>query len=202
LKDSSTMQKEKISIIISSYLGEYKGCAVNRIELFNKAILSILLNKYDNFEIIVVADGCHITIEQISRYADNRIKSIMIPKQKENFGGQRNYGLQIATGEYICYLDTDDYFLDYHLEFIVKSFTHTDDWIWFTDVYDGKRRGYVNSLNDYSLGTSNIAHRRKIKVEWGNGYGHDQNIFSNYLKYNRFQMQGKGDSGYVVCHIP
>lgn len=74
---------------------------------------SILNQSYKDFEIILVDDGSPDSCPQIcDDYAlrDNRVKVIHKPN-----GGQadaRNVGLEAASGDYICYVDSDDYLAD------------------------------------------------------------------------------------------
>lgn len=91
---------EKISIIVPVY----------NVEKYLKDCLSSILNQtFSNFELILVDDGSQDDSGKIcDEFAlkDNRIKVI----HKEN-GGQssaRNIGLDIAKGEYIIFVDSDD----------------------------------------------------------------------------------------------
>jgi len=91
----------KISIIVPVYKVE---------QYIHKCIDSILNQTLNDFELILVNDGSPDQCGQIcDEYAkcDSRIKVI----HKEN-GGQasaRNMGLDIATGEYIGFVDSDDW---------------------------------------------------------------------------------------------
>jgi len=92
---------KKISVIIPVY----------NVEKYLKRCLDSLLNqKYKNVELIVVNDGSPDNSQKIiDEYAkkDSRVVSII----KEN-GGQasaRNLGLTKATGDYISFIDSDDY---------------------------------------------------------------------------------------------
>ena len=90
-----------ISVIIPVY---------NTEKYINKCINSVLNQTLSNIEIIVVDDGstdhsCEI-IEQY-KIKDNRIKII---RQKNLYAGvARNNGLKNAIGEYVYFLDSDDF---------------------------------------------------------------------------------------------
>jgi glycosyltransferase involved in cell wall biosynthesis len=97
---------EKISIIIPIY----------NVEKYIRRCLDSVINQtYKNLEIILVDDGSTDQSGKIcDRYAleDNRI--IVIHKTNEGLSDARNAGLDIAMGEYILYVDGDDYVtLDY-----------------------------------------------------------------------------------------
>ncbi len=90
-----------ISIIIPIYKVE---------KYLNKCVDSVLNQKFKDLEIILVDDGSPDECPQIcDEYAqkDSRIKVI----HKENGGSSdaRNSGIRIATGEYLMFLDSDDY---------------------------------------------------------------------------------------------
>ena len=92
---------DTISIIIPCYNMEQK---------IGKCISSIKKQSYENFEAIFVDDGStdktkNIIEEQIKN--DERMKYF----HKENGGvsSSRNYGIEKATGAYICFIDSDDY---------------------------------------------------------------------------------------------
>ena len=94
--------KEMVSIIIPVY---------NREKYLRKTLESIINQSYKNLEIIIVNDCSTDNSEKICiEYAkkDKRIKYI---KNEKNSGVSktRNNGLDIATGKYIGFVDSDDY---------------------------------------------------------------------------------------------
>lgn len=95
------MNDKKISIIVPVYNVE---------DFVGKCIESILNQSYKNLEIILVDDGSTDNSGKIcDEYAtrDSRIKVI----HKENGGpsAARNMGLDVASGEYISFVDSDDF---------------------------------------------------------------------------------------------
>ena len=85
-----------------------------------KCISSIITQSYGNFELILIDDGSIDKSGEICdsfSEKDNRIK--VIHKVNEGVSSARNYGLKQARGEYICFVDSDDYVLnDYLLNLI------------------------------------------------------------------------------------
>lgn len=75
-----------------------------------KCINSIIGQSYQNLEIILIDDGskdnCPAICDEFARI-DSRIK--VIHKQNEGLGMARNTGIEQATGQYICFFDSDDY---------------------------------------------------------------------------------------------
>lgn len=91
----------KISVIVPIY---------NSAKNLKKCIESILGQTYKNFELILVNDGSTDDSKEIINYyasIDNRV----IPIHQKNMGVSeaRNVGLKIASGEYINFIDSDDY---------------------------------------------------------------------------------------------
>ena len=92
----------KVSVIIPVYNVE------NYIE---KCLESVINQTIDEIEIIVVNDGStDLSKERINKYL-NKYKDKIKYLEKENGGlsSARNYGMKFATGEYIAFLDGDDY---------------------------------------------------------------------------------------------
>ena len=96
-------KKSKIlfSVIIPTY---------NRAGIIDRAIESVLAQTYQNWELIVVDDGStDNTKEIVMSYNDERIKYFW--KENEERSIARNYGIEKASGNYISFLDDDDYYL-------------------------------------------------------------------------------------------
>lgn len=92
----------KISVIITIFNSE---------KYLEKCLDSLINQKFQNFEIICVDDGSSDNSMSILKHyqiMDNRIKIISLTHK--NAGVARNAGMKIATGEFILFLDSDDYF--------------------------------------------------------------------------------------------
>lgn len=71
---------------------------------------SILNQRYDSIEVILVNDGSTDNSKTVcDEYSKNDKRVKVIHKQNEGVSKARNDGLSIATGKYICFLDADDY---------------------------------------------------------------------------------------------
>ncbi|CAN5385687.1 hypothetical protein BH11BAC3_BH11BAC3_19620 [soil metagenome] len=83
----------------------------NSSQWVQQAIESILGAGYDNMEYLITDDQSNDgTWEIIEQYADSRLKKF---KQQTNIGeyANRNFGLRQCTGEYVLFVDGDDYLL-------------------------------------------------------------------------------------------
>ena len=88
----------------------------NRNALLNRAIQSVLSQKYRDFECIVVDDGSNIHTKDVTySYDDNRLTYF---RHKINMGASaaRNTGIRHAKGELIAFLDDDDEWISSKLE--------------------------------------------------------------------------------------
>lgn len=131
---------KKISIIIPVYNSE--NYIANTIE-------SILNQSYKYFEIIIVNDGStDKSLEICEKYniKDERIK--LVSKRNEGVSQARNSGLQYVTGDYLMFIDSDDYLEENSLKVIAKTMDkyHLDLCIYsWNEVYGGKKK--LISLN-------------------------------------------------------
>jgi glycosyltransferase involved in cell wall biosynthesis len=94
----------------------------NREKVVARAIDSVLEQSLTNFELIVVDDGSSdATAAAIGRYGDPRIRMIRMPR---NAGAcaARNRGIEAATGEIVCFLDSDDVYFPEKLESVRTCF--------------------------------------------------------------------------------
>jgi len=200
----------KVSIVIPSSLQPRKHQASNPEEKLIRAVTSVLMQDYEDKELIIVADGCKQTMDLIydtyrSYMALNPwFKFVYIDKQPTFSGNVRNAGIEAATGDIICYLDADDYLGSDHVTTIVKHFT--GQWVWFNDM---TLQGDVFKERECSLklgfcGTSNIAHLRSMQARWNpsNLYGHDDWAFIQNLQKESPHGVKIETPAYVVCHIP
>lgn len=83
--------------------------AFNREDYICTAINSMLAQEYTDFEILVVDDGStDRTAERVAAYADPRVR-LSVSQSNQGIPASRNRGLELARGEYIALLDSDDY---------------------------------------------------------------------------------------------
>jgi glycosyltransferase involved in cell wall biosynthesis len=90
-------------------------CVYNEEKFVGKAIESILDQTLDDLELIIVNDGStDATLDVIESYDDERI--ILINQENAGLGASRNRGIYYASGEYMTFLDGDDWFSPKALE--------------------------------------------------------------------------------------
>ena len=107
------MNDIKFSIIVPAYnVADYIGDCLD----------SILNQTYKNFEVLVVNDGSTDNTHNICEYYKNKDSRILVfNKTNGGLSDARNYGMKRATGEYIVFIDSDDYIHTNSLEEFSKK---------------------------------------------------------------------------------
>ncbi len=126
---------EKISVIVPIYKVE---------EYLHRCIDSIINQTYTNLEIILVDDGspdnCPMICDEYAK-KDSRIR--VIHKKNGGLSDARNAGLEIATGEYIGFVDSDDWIHKDMYHILYKNIIEKDADI--AECSIKKERNYLNS---------------------------------------------------------
>ena len=104
---------ELVSIIVPVYKVE---------KYLNRCIDSILNQTYINLEIILVDDGSPDNCGKIcEEYAQKDNRVIVIHKENGGLSDARNKGLNIARGEFVSFIDSDDFIDKSMIEVLVKQ---------------------------------------------------------------------------------
>lgn len=109
----------KISVVVPVYnAGDYLAPCLD----------SIIQQTYTNLEIILVNDGSTDgSAEVCERYRrqDSRIRLVHNPLGGGGVGSARNTALPLITGDYVLFVDNDDWLEPNHIEFLYHSLTET-----------------------------------------------------------------------------
>lgn len=112
------MKNPKISIVIPVYNSE---------KYLDRCFKSILDNKYDNLEVIIINDGSSDNSQdKIDEYVKKYPKIFKSINQKnQGIGATRNNGIKESTGKYIMFIDNDDFidedYISTHVKHIQKE---------------------------------------------------------------------------------
>ena len=161
---------KKVSVIIPIY---------NSSKHIKECLESVVNQTYKNIEIIVVDDkSTDNSVEIVKNIKDDRIKIIA---QKQNIGAAmtRNRGIDEALGEYICFLDSDDYWFLDKIEKQV-NFMEENNYTFIYGAYSYLKNGnikkakipkslnYKQSLKNHAIFTStvmlNMEHLKKEDI--------------------------------------
>lgn len=192
------MKETIISVIVPVYNVE---------PYIEKCIESVLNQSFENLELILVNDGSPDRSGKICEdYAkkDSRIK--VVHKENGGLSDARNRGLQIAKGEYIFFLDSDDYIAPKALEVLYKRIREDDadisisNFLYINQNDDEIRQRNIDMpVKDELLSRDEMLEKLTTEkywyfvVAWGKLYR--RNLWMNY----KFPV-GKIHEDEFVCH--
>lgn len=149
--------EEKISIIVPVYNAE---------KTLYKCVESLILQKYRNIEIILINDQSSDSSEEICREFVKKYDFIKYILNQKNFGvsATRNIGLENATGEYVVFVDSDDW-VDYnYCEYLLGELKANDaelviSGFWYHNDIKGlpPERNVFNEEKDIDIKSKNDA---------------------------------------------
>jgi glycosyltransferase involved in cell wall biosynthesis len=172
----------KVSFIIPTF---------NRAYILDNAIQSILKQSYRKWEIVVVDDGStDNTAELVKGYGHSNIKYL----RQENRGpsAARNTALEVVSGDWVAYLDSDNELLANYLAVMTKAVgEHTAALYAFPkgkrtlELYENSKLiKSINDSNDFleELTTKNIF-MRDFHFD-GNGFMHSRRIIDEGFRWD------------------
>lgn len=132
-----------VSIIVPFYNSE---------KYIEQCLLSVQVQTYKDIEVICISDGAEDGSEDIVRkLAEGDPRFRLICQPRANAGQARNTGIKHAVGEYVCFLDSDDFLTPDMIEKMLNKCEETKCDICFCDAddyYDGSGK-YIYSKNRY-----------------------------------------------------
>lgn len=141
-----------ISIIVPVYNVE---------PFISECINSILIQSYKNFELILVNDGSTDNSPTIcEQYAskDKRIK--VIHKANGGLSDARNWGLKFSSGEYVVFLDSDDYWNDcdalFSLYSLLNKYSEVDVVFFRRFTFEENISQHIRYFPQFNLNVSSI----------------------------------------------
>lgn len=189
IKKESRMDMNKISVILPVYKVE---------QYIDRCMETVLNQTYSNLEIILVDDGTPDNCGKIcDQYAqkDSRVKVI----HKENGGAPaaRNDALKICTGEWIAYVDPDDWIELNEFEEVMKVINkdNPDIVIFNTYINIGDKQKLMQAFpEDFTSDNKDFIFQLQLSAlnknfnpylhEWSQGYPWDKVFRASMLKEN------------------
>ena len=149
------MIDKKISIIIPVYNAE---------QHLDQCIESVVNQTYSNLEIILINDGStDSSLDICKKWHKKDSRILLVNKQNEGVSVARNKGLEIASGEMIGFVDSDDYIEpDMYSIMIGDMETYKADVVmcnsWTVTGDYKKKEGYIG-YNDFSVSRKELTKR-------------------------------------------
>lgn len=190
----------RFSVIIPVY---------NKADTIASTIESVLAQTIDDYEIIAVNDGSTDDIfSAVEPYMD-RIK--LISQQNAGVSAARNSGIDVAEGEFVCFLDADDRWKPQHLEALNDAIEKYPQEKFFSTLFvaelaDGTTRSKLDRtaefesiqlIDDYFavvlqkstlINTSTVCIKRELlsvnRFELGEKIGEDTDLWYRIAAYN------------------
>lgn len=179
----------KFSIIVAAYNVE---------KYIEKTIQSITNQSYKNYELIIVNDGStDKTQEILEKYSSN--KQIKIIQQKNmGISGARNSGIKQATGDYIWFIDGDDYIANNALNILQEAIINNNqtDILYFNyteDINNKYRTKQIKTISPECLTYNPSVNFKIIK----------RNFYKqNSLQFNNNKFEDLEFSTMILLHNP
>ena len=167
------MQKIDLSIIIPAYNCE---------KYIEKCIKSIIEQKSDLVEIIIINDGSTDKTQQICKnFAQKHNNIKLINQQNRGVSYSRNIGIQNSNGKYVMFVDADDYLVENSVEAVLKLLTEDVDVLRCSYVVNSKKEEiFTETIFDiykfFQKTNQNVVWGQVIKRELLNDIKFNENL--------------------------
>lgn len=146
-KNYKLINMPRVTVIIPTYK--------RSVEFLSRAVKSVIDQTYKNIEIIVIDDSPSNYIERdnIKKYMDSIVnQDIKYYQNEKNMGGSlaRNRGIELATGEYISFLDDDDEYMPEKIEKQIKFMLYGGNDLSFSNMIMYNSSGIVVDFREYT----------------------------------------------------
>lgn len=169
------MKKGLISIIVPVYKVE---------EYLDRCVESLVNQTYTNLEIILVDDGSPDNSGKLCdewALKDKRIK--VIHKENGGLSDARNKGLDIAIGEYICFVDSDDYLNERYVEQLYDCIIRNNVKISQCNIIHFFEDGTLERINDNK---NDVVNSRDIVLSISKAQTYNVVVWNKMYHYSLF----------------
>lgn len=166
---NNIISEPKISVVIPCFnVEKYIECTIN----------SVLNQGFKDVEIICIDDGSSDgTMSILYEYAQKDSRILLASGNNYGLGAARNFGIELAKGEYIYFLDADDYLENNALSILYKEISEKHEDVLYFDAHTFLDDG----INDTSL----LSKFNYIRI------GDYQDVFMGIDLFERFRLNGE-----------
>lgn len=145
-----------VSVIIPVY---------NEENYISETLKSVLLQDFNNFEIIIVNNGSTDSSLEIIKNSlkDTNIPNKIINQENNGVSGARNTGIENANGNYLIFVDADDIIAKNHVSCLFNSIQNNDGAI--TEIFKTTESGEIIDGQKLHFNTSRISAKDLIEME-------------------------------------
>lgn len=149
-----------VSIVIPVY---------NVIANLDRAVQSVIHQTYSNWELILIDDGSTDGSGEVCEKYEKSYPQIHVVHQRnKGVSAARNIGINVAKGEFLTFVDSDDYISSQFIERLVQEVDLYDIIIGgyhLMDEYGTERKKQIFPLNNYVI----YEHRRQVLDDFRQG---------------------------------
>ena len=189
-------KKPLVSIIVPIYNVE---------KYIDKCIASILAQSYDEIELILVDDGSPDKAGEIcDKHAASDVRVVVIHKENGGVSSARNAGLDIAKGDYIMFIDGDDWVDEDHVEYLLSLSRDNDASMSMSygihaasknDVIEAEDRQRVVAGVDMA---ADLLYHKTVIGSYNKLFKRDL-IYGNNVRFKESLFIGEGFNFIVMC---
>lgn len=141
-------QEDKVTVLICVHSQDHQHDM-----LLQRALESLVKQTYDDFQVLIVMDECHIdTISIVEAYQSVLDIEVCVKPRKQGLAIAKNFGLDRCKTEWVAYLDADDEWTEDKLEkqrdYLIAN---PDVDLCFTQAWDKYADGAIKE-NCFTLG--------------------------------------------------
>lgn len=164
-----------ISVIIPCY---------NVSQYINRCIDSVLSNTYCDLQVICINDGStDNTLDILQSYTDERIT--VISHENKGLSASRNIGMEKAKGEFICFIDSDDWIHKSYFETLIQIQKKTQ-----ADIVYCKYRITSEDCKDKEISDFNITQKKFYEA-------YDNSVLGDVVWSKLYKADIIGDTRFV-----
>ncbi len=184
-----------------------------------RALDSIMNQKFDNWEAIIIGDKCpefqkNIDSGLFENYTDNANlegNSLIFKNLEEHYGGWgsvcRGEGIKLATGQYICFLDNDDTLLDNHFSNYCSFMEDNPelDFGYFNAYTEPWKRERRSCLSRGGIGNAELIFKSEVlkkEYEVDLEYEHDWRLVDKLMKKGYKYKKCNNPCTYIIKSVP
>lgn len=129
----------KITVVVPIY---------NTANYLTRCVNSITNQTYRNLEIILIDDGStDESLQMCNLLAENDKRIKVVHQENQGLAETRNRGIELATGEYICFFDSDDYVDNSMLETLLKTIKQANADVCESSFYIHMKNGDIKDVS-------------------------------------------------------
>lgn len=169
---NNAISNVKVSVIMPTF---------NRIKTIKKAIDSVLNQSHSRLELLVIDDGSTDgTYEFIKKkYKDSRV--LLIKGDHKGVSSARNLGIKKSTGEYIFYLDSDNYWRSDFLKLMIAGFLSSGAKVGYSAIKVEDESGKLLGYRGESFNWNECCKSNYVDL---NPFGHSRDMIDQFGSFD------------------